>query len=184
MPGKRESYLNWDEYFMGLAILSSMRSKDPHNQVGACIVEEESKKILSIGYNGLTKGMSDDLFDWNSSGEITGNPLNIKDFYIVHAERNAILNYRGNKKDLEGSTMYVTWSPCTECVKEIVQVGIKKVYYLREFSKEIQKMIGRRMLDSAGVECIPYNREREITKEEVVANTEAVQKVLKSFSKR
>ena len=80
MPGKRESYLNWDEYFMGLAILSSMRSKDPHNQVGACIVEEESKKILSIGYNGLTKGMSDDTFDWNSSGEITGNPLNIKEF--------------------------------------------------------------------------------------------------------
>ena len=49
---KREKYINWDEYFMGIALLSAERSKDPNSQVGACIVSEDNK-ILSIGYNGF-----------------------------------------------------------------------------------------------------------------------------------
>ena len=184
MPGKRKEYLNWDEYFMGLALFSSMRSKDPSNQVGACIVAEESHKLLSVGYNGLTKGMDDDSFDWTSSGEITGDPTNIKNFYVVHAERNAILNYAGNTVDLEGATMYVTWSPCTECVKEIIQAGIKRVVYLRKYSDDIQNAISNLMLHRAGVICERYNSDREIAREEVVASTEAIQKILKKFSQR
>lgn len=184
MPGKRKDYLSWEEYYMGIALVSSMRSKDPNNQVGACIVNEETHKILSIGYNGLPRGMNDDLFDWASSGEKSGDPMNIKDPYVIHAEINAILNYAGQMSDLEGSTMYVTWSPCAPCAGKIVQAGIKKVIYLREYSDDIQKAIARRMFADAEVKCEEYNCYRKIEKEEVGTNTKAVQKILKGFSQR
>ena len=109
MSTKREQYLDWEEYFMGNALLASLRSKDPSNQVGACIIDEESHKILSIGYNGLPRGMNDDTFDWASSGEKTGIKKNIKDYYTVHAERNAIASLT---EPAEGATMYVTLEPC------------------------------------------------------------------------
>ena len=164
---KRKEYLNWDEYFMGNAILASMRSKDPSNQVGACVVDEKNHKILSIGYNGLTRGMSDDEFDWLSTGEQTGIVKNIKDYYTVHAERNAILNFYGDSRKLEGATLYVTWFPCTECTKEIIQVGIKKLVYLRMYSKLDLVEISKIMLEKAGVEVVEYNGNREISKEEI-----------------
>ncbi|MCX4364951.1 MAG: deaminase [Bacilli bacterium] len=182
MSKKRSEYLSWDEYFMGCAILSSMRSKDPSNQIGACIVDETTKKILSIGYNGLTCGMDDNLFDWESSGEKTGILKNVKDFYVVHAERNAILNYSGNSKDLRGSTLYITWFPCTECTKEIIQVGIKKIVYLRMFSKPEQVEISNIMLKAANVEVAKFNENKEFTKDEVRLLTDEIQKKFKSFS--
>lgn len=181
MPGKRKDYLNWEEFFMSVAVLASMRSKDPKNPVGACIVDEKSHNILSSGYNGLIRGMNDDFFDWTSSGERTGDPMNIKNFYIVHAERNAILNYAGKMSDLEGATMYVTWSPCNECAKEISQVGIKKVIFLTEYSDDIQTAINNRIFRDAGVKCFAYKGSVNRTREEVLANTEAVQKILKKF---
>ena len=55
---KREDYITWDEYFLGVAILSGKRSKDPSTQVGACIVSQDNK-ILSMGYNGFPKGCSE-----------------------------------------------------------------------------------------------------------------------------
>ena len=94
MSSKRKDYLNWDEYFMAIAKLSAMRSKDPSTQVGACIVSENNR-ILSIGYNGAPNGYHDDDFPW----EREGDPLDTKYMYVVHAERNAILNYRGSRKD-------------------------------------------------------------------------------------
>ncbi len=87
---KRQDYISWDEYFMGVAMLSGMRSKDPNSQVGACIVSEDNK-ILSMGYNGFPKGCSDDEFPWAREGE----PLVTKYLYVTHSELNAILNYRG-----------------------------------------------------------------------------------------
>ena len=60
---KRSDYINWDEYFMGIALLTAMRSKDPNSQVGACIVSPENK-ILSLGYNGMPMGCSDDEMPW------------------------------------------------------------------------------------------------------------------------
>lgn len=182
MAGKREEYLSWDEYFMGVALLSSMRSKDPHNQIGACIVDEDSKRILSIGYNGLTRNMEDDEFDWNSTGEKTNILKHIKDYYVVHAERNAVLNYRGSMKDLEGKTLYVTWFPCTECTKEIIQVGIKKIVYLRMYSKKELIEISRIMLKAAGVEVVEYNPEREITREEMESTVGEIQQKIKRFT--
>ena len=100
MSDKRENYLSWDEYFMMNALLISARSKDPHNRVGSCIVNSDNK-VLSVGYNGLPRGMNDDTFDWASTGEITGIKKDVKDYYVVHAERNAILNYRGSLDDLK-----------------------------------------------------------------------------------
>ena len=111
---KREGYLTWDEYFMGVAMLSGMRSKDPNSQVGACIVSDDNK-ILSMGYNGFPKGCSDDEFPWAREGE----PLDTKYLYVTHSELNAILNYRGGS--LEGAKMYVTLFPCNECAKAIIQ---------------------------------------------------------------
>lgn len=124
---KREGYLDWDTYFMSVAMLSAMRSKDPNTQVGACIVDKNNR-ILSIGYNGTPNGYDDDNFPWDREG----NPLETKYLYVVHAERNAVLNYRGSRKDLEGAKIYVDLFPCNECAKEIVQCGIKEVIYLSD----------------------------------------------------
>lgn len=122
---KRETYLNWDDYFMSVALLSGMRSKDPSTQVGACIVNKNNI-IESIGYNGLPKGCSDDEFPW----EREGNSLETKYLYVVHAELNAILNAKG--KDLTGCSIYVALFPCNECAKAIIQSGIKEVVYLSD----------------------------------------------------
>lgn len=182
MSTKRKDYISWEEYFMGSALIASMRSKDPNNQVGACIVDEEEHKILSIGYNGLTNGMDDDTFDWASTGEVTGIQKNVKDYYIVHAERNAVLNFRGDSRELRGKTLYVTWFPCTECTKEVIQAGIKKIVYLRNYSKKDSVEISEIMLDSAGVEYEEYNPSREITKEEVTDITNNIQNQIKRLS--
>ena len=112
---KRVDYLSWDEYFMGIAKLSALRSKDPSTQVGACIVSDDNR-ILSIGYNGAPNGFNDDSFPWDREG----NALDTKYLYVCHAELNAILNFRGNKRDLEGSKIYVALFPCNECAKAII----------------------------------------------------------------
>ena len=123
MSDKREDYLTWDEYFMGVAMLSGMRSKDPNTQVGCCIVSQDNK-ILSMGYNGFPKGCSDDEFPWAREGE---NPLETKYVYSTHSELNAILNYSGGS--LVGAKLYVSLFPCNECAKAIIQSGIKEVIY-------------------------------------------------------
>ena len=124
---QRKGYLNWDEYFMAIAVLSAMRSKDPSTQVGACIVSSDNR-ILSIGYNGAPNGFCDDYFPW----ERTGDMLNTKYAFVCHGEMNAILNYRGSRKELEGAKIYVDLFPCNECAKLIVQSGIKEVIFLSD----------------------------------------------------
>lgn len=163
MTKKRENYLNWDEYFMAIAKLSAMRSKDPSTQVGACIVSDNNR-ILSIGYNGAPNGYHDDNFPWAREGET----LETKYMYVVHAERNAILNYRGSRKDLEGATIYVDLFPCNECAKEIIQSGIKEVVYLSDKYHTTESTIAsRRLFDSCNVKY----RKLEITnKQEININ--------------
>lgn len=147
MPNKRNNYLSWDEYFMAIAKLSAMRSKDPSTQVGACIVSDNNR-ILSIGYNGAPNGYHDDNFPWDREGK----PLETKYMYVVHAERNAILNYRGSRKDLEGARIYVDLFPCNECAKEIIQSGIKEVIYLSDKYKEEDNVIAsKKLFDACGV---------------------------------
>ena len=124
---KRKDYISWDSYFMGIAKLSGMRSKDPSTQVGACIVSKD-KRILSIGYNGTPNNFDDNDFMWKREG----NPLETKYLFVCHAEMNAILNYRGTSRELEDATIYVDLFPCNECAKLIVQSGIKEVIYLSD----------------------------------------------------
>lgn len=156
MSGKRQDYISWDEYFMGVAILSGMRSKDPNTQVGACIVSPDHK-ILSMGYNGFPLGCSDDEFPWAREGE----PLENKYFYTTHSELNAILNYRGGS--LEGATMYVTLFPCNECAKAIIQSGIRRLVYDSDKYENTPSVIAsKRMLKASGVALQRYehtNRE-------------------------
>ena len=144
---QRKDYLSWEEYFMGIAKLSAMRSKDPNTQVGACIVSDDNR-ILSIGYNGSPNGFHDDVFPWDREGE----PLNTKYLYVCHAEMNAILNYRGSRKDLEGAKVYVDLFPCNECAKLIIQSGIKEVIYLSDKYKDTDGVIAsKRLFDTCGV---------------------------------
>ena len=116
---QRKDYLTWDEYFMAISQLSSMRSKDPSTQVGACIVSGDNR-ILSIGYNGAPNGFDDKKFPWDREGDM----LNTKYAYVCHAELNAILNYSGGSGSLKGSRIYTTLFPCNECTKAIIQSGI------------------------------------------------------------
>lgn len=160
MNEKRKDYISWDEYFMGVAMLSAMRSKDPNTQVGACIVSSENK-ILSMGYNGFPAGCSDDEYPWAREGD----PLESKYFYSTHGELNAILNYRGGS--LEGAKMYVTLFPCNECAKAIIQAGIKTlVYDSDKYGDSPSVIASKRMLASAGVRCYRYERTgREVSME-------------------
>ena len=142
---KRTDYINWDEYFMGIAMLAAKRSKDPNTQVGACIVSEDNI-IISTGYNGMPKGCSDDVFPWDRDGQqdMTKYP------YVVHAELNAILNANG--RDLRGSRLYVALFPCNECAKAIIQSGVKEVLYLSDKYKDTMlNLVSKRMLEAAGV---------------------------------
>ena len=145
---EREDYISWDEYFMGIAMLSARRSKDPNTQVGACIVSE-SNRILSMGYNGFPNGVPDAEFPWNREGDDN------KYFYSTHSELNAILNYRGGS--LEGCKMYVTLFPCNECAKAIIQSGIRTVVYADDkYGNTPNFLASKRMLARAGVQCVPY----------------------------
>ncbi len=155
---KRAGYLSWDEYFMGIAFMSGMRSKDPNSQVGCCIVGPDNK-ILSMGYNGFPKGCSDDEFPWSRTGE----PLDTKYLYVTHSELNAILNFRGGS--LEGAKMYVSLFPCSECAKAIIQAGIRTVVYDDDkYADQPSFMAAKRMFDAAGVSYVRYQRTgREIT---------------------
>ena len=161
MSEKRTDYISWDEYFMGIAQLSAMRSKDPNTQVGACIVSKENK-ILSMGYNGFPKGCDDDVFPWNREGDLE----NSKYAYVTHSELNAILNYRGGS--LEGAKIYVALFPCNECAKAIIQAGIRTVVYACDkYADTAATIASKRMLRAAGVELVPYEHTGRVIQLEV-----------------
>lgn len=151
MSGKRQDYITWDEYFMGVALLSGNRSKDPNTQVGACIVGEDNR-ILSMGYNGFPNGCSDDDFPWDRSAD---KSIQTKYPYVTHSELNAILNYRGGT--LDGTKLYVSLFPCNECAKAIIQCGIKTVVYADDKYSETESVqASKKMFDAAGVRYYQY----------------------------
>ena len=160
MSDKRTNYISWDEYFMGVALLASERSKDPSTQVGACIVDGDNR-ILSTGYNGFPQGCSDDDFPWNRDSECgeTKYP------FVVHAELNAVLNARG--KSLFGAKIYVALFPCNECAKAIIQAGISEVVYLsNKYDGTPSVNQSKRMLNAAGVKLTQLKP----TKAQIVLN--------------
>lgn len=149
--------ITWDEYFMGLAHLSALRSKDPNTQVGACIVDQEHK-VVSIGYNGMPRGCKDEDFPWERQGGF----LDTKYAYVVHAELNAILN---SSRPVAGDTIYVSLFPCNECAKAIIQSGIKKIVYESDkYDGTEGNIASKRMLKQAGVELcqLPYEVNVEV----------------------
>ncbi len=145
--------ISWDEYFMGIALLSAKRSKDPSTQVGACIVDKDNK-VVSIGYNGMPRYCDDDQLSWNKNDD-----LDSKYLYVCHAEFNAILNTRDGSH-LNGCKIYVTLFPCNECAKAIIQTGIKEVIYLSDkYKDELSTRASKKLLDVAGIKYRPYEGE-------------------------
>ena len=148
----RTDYISWDEYFMGLALLSSYRSKDPNTQVGCCIVGKDNR-ILSVGYNGFPSGCDDDEFPWEREG---GSSYDTKYNYVCHAELNAILNHKG--PSLDNAKLYVSLFPCNECTKALIQVGIKEVIYLDDkYGDTTGTQASKKMLKLAGVKFRQYD---------------------------
>lgn len=146
----RKDYISWDEYFMGIAQLSAMRSKDENTQVGACIVSTENK-ILSLGYNGMPIGCDDNIMPWKRNGA----PIDTKYLYVCHAELNAILN--SPAPSLKGAKIYTTLFPCNECTKSIIQSGIKEVIYLSDkYNGTDENTAAKRMLDITGIKYRQY----------------------------
>ena len=163
---KRENRLTWDEYFMGLAHLSALRSKDPNTQVGAAIIDE-NHRVVSVGYNGFPKGCSDDEFPWSRSGGV----LNSKYAFVVHAELNAILN---SPRSVSGCTIYVSLFPCNECAKAIIQSGIKRIVYESDKYADSETTIAsKKMLQAAGIELVQLENTIKLSVEKV-KNTEMV----------
>lgn len=155
MTNKRTDYISWDEYFMGIALISAKRSKDPNTQVGACIVDSDNK-IVGIGYNGLPMGCSDDEFPWGNQG----NFLETKYPYTCHAELNAILNSIG--RDLRICRIYTTLFPCNECAKAVVQSGIKEVIYLSDkYSDSDVVKASKRIFEKAGIKTKQFMPQRD-----------------------
>ncbi len=153
MQEKRKDYINWDSYFMGVAMLSAQRSKDPNTQVGACIVSKDNK-ILSVGYNGAPNGYDDEQMPWDREG----NFLNTKYAYVCHAELNAILNNKGSI--LEGARIYVDLFPCNECAKAIIQSGIKEIIYNSDkYNGTDGNIASKKMLDFCGIKYREYNKQ-------------------------
>lgn len=157
---KKDQVISWDEYFMGLAHLSAMRSKDPNTQVGACIVNP-AKRVVGIGYNGFPTGIDDDEFPWDKEGKLHESKYG----YVVHAELNAILNATTN---LTESSIYVSLFPCHECAKAIIQSGIKRLVYEDDkYANTESVMASKKMLLAAGVklEQMPYRLKVNIKKD-------------------
>ncbi len=140
---KREDYVSWDDYFLGVSMLSAMRSKDPKTQVGACIVDADNR-IVGVGYNGRARGISDDAITWGRDGDW----IDTKYPYVVHAEANAILN---STRDLQGCRIYIALFPCNECAKLILQSGITEVLYVSDkYADQDLYKASRKMLEMAG----------------------------------
>jgi len=156
MSGKRTDYLSWDQYFMGVALLSAQRSKDPNTQVGSCIVDHRNR-IVAIGYSGFPTGCSDDELPW----EREGPPLATKYPFVCHAELNAILNR--NSADISGCTIYTTLFPCNECAKAIIQSGLAEVVFLSDkYSDSDTDKAAQIMFDLAGVRTRKFTEELKI----------------------
>lgn len=161
MSKKRQDYLSWDEYFIGIAALTAMRSKDPNTQVGACIASADNR-VLSVGYNGAPNGFDDDEFPWDREGD----RLETKYPYVCHSELNAILNFRGNMRELQTARIYVHYFPCVDCTKAIIQAGIKEVIYLHDFdhtSPGVETEASIRMFEKCGVKYRQFKSSKHHT---------------------
>lgn len=145
--------ISWDEYFMGIAKLSAKRSKDPNTQVGCCIVNE-NKRIVAVGYNGMPRGCVDEEYPWKQR---EGALNETKYAYVVHAELNAILNAT---TPLNDCVLYVTLFPCNECVKAIIQSGIKEIVFEdNKYEGKDFDLAAKKMLQSSNIKIRQFKSE-------------------------
>lgn len=151
MNDNTNNILDWNHYFMAIAQIAAARSKDPCRKVGCCIVDKNDH-IISSGYNGFPNNCPDDCFPWDKNTEKYSDS---KYAYVVHAELNAIIQA---KTDLTGCKLYVTTMPCNECMKAIIQSGIKTIYYAYEYKNDEDYMkIINKMCKYANIELIQIN---------------------------
>ena len=161
LKGKRQNYSSWDECFMLHAVVTANRSKDPSSQVGAVLVGKNNR-ILSLGYNGAPNVWNDDEFPW---GREADSQVHTKYPYVIHAEANAVLNYKGDNKDLEGATVYTTLYPCQNCAKLLAQAGIKRVVYLsNKYEGTEDNICAATCFNYCNVKCeeFPKNLQRKL----------------------
>lgn len=112
---------SWDEYFLSLAFIVSIRSDDQFIKHGAILVDDYTKHIIGCGYNGTIKGFNDDelLMDREARRP-----------FMIHSEENCILNCTNHPSQLKcGSTIYVTGKPCIVCLQRIINFGISRIVY-------------------------------------------------------
>ncbi len=166
-----------EEYYMSMAVLATLRSKDPSTQVGSCLVDENGR-VVSVGYNGAPQGMEDRDIPWHSSGEKTGIKADIKDYYSVHAEVNSFDNYRGQQDDLSKMKIYLTFSPCQLCTPRISVGRPREIVWLREYEKidftEYEKWFG-----AAGTKYHSYNEDKPWNKANYNELVEEATRVIK-----
>ena len=152
-----DNRISWNEYYMYIARISALRSKDPHTQVGAVFVSEDNK-IMSIGYNGAPRDFDDNKVPWNRDSSL---PYTQQKYpYMCHAEMNAVVNYGGSVKDFKNSTVYVTLFPCDDCAKLLAQLRVKRVVYLYDYHHdEPIYEASRIILTECGIEYIEFKQE-------------------------
>jgi len=149
--------LNWDDYFMNVAKVISQKSSCSARQVGAILVKD--KQIISTGYNGTPKGIK----NCNEGGcprcanrTETTSGKDLDKCTCCHAEENAIVQAALHGIKTKGSTLYTTFTACTQCSKMIINAGIKKIIADEDYPDEI----GKQLLNEADVEFVKRNGEK------------------------
>ena len=135
--------ISWNEYFIGIAHSVKLRSKDPKLQVGAVLVSSKDHRIISTGYNSVKSGLDDNIIDWTDRARIKQ--------LVIHAETNAVL-YAQSK--FEDSILFITHSPCNDCLKLLSATKITKIVYNIEY-KDISKT--KELCKFFNIELVKFN---------------------------
>lgn len=132
---------SWQKTFIDIAKTVAKRSKDPHTKVGSVLVKNNC--VVATGYNGDPRNFRYN-FNWNT---------NEKYDYVIHSEMNCIANavYNGAGNSIKDSEIYLTLSPCNKCILQLIQFGVKKVYYLTEY-KDFE--LTKKIADNADIQLI------------------------------
>ena len=138
-PNLTEARPTWQDLYFGIAKLVASRSLDPSTKVGAVIVKDGC--VMGVGYNGAPRKFKY-KFDWNSKEKYD---------YVIHAELNAVSNACSIGANVNGADIYLTMSPCHDCIKLLIQHQIKRVYYLNEY-KDIE--LTKKIAENADIELI------------------------------
>jgi dCMP deaminase len=137
--------IKWLQYYAKIAEETAKLSTAKKLQVGCVIVKDN--RILSIGYNGMPSGWTNECEFVSNTGTnvyYTSKPE------VLHAEANALMKLCRSTDSSEGATLFVTHFPCIECAKLVYQAGISQVYYINNY--DATKGSGKNFLEQAGIE--------------------------------